>query len=359
MENFQEKIKNQFAKTPIGGIQGRGRDPLKISKGNRFLGIKPNRKFLGRNRSGRNKVKSKRRNNFKTFEARKILASRHGITNALKKVENKYVLSYGDIARLMRQNNYVYNTEVRRWLTKSEKDKEDADEKQKKANQKEPAKKDTVSHISRSDDEIDNTDDSEDDSDKEDPILSKPNPFKFTPPEKKKPEKKDRLKTLQARIILIANGEQSYGDYSIEPDDIDFTIPDEAVKERMGEKQLLWLKNKDKWVDYKGKDPNPLEHYKGTLGRAMLVNAGEYSFLDFEDGNIDMVSEKMEHLGYEYIDGDWVYTEEEAALTEEAAGTSSTPTNAGPGANSQGIAPFRARLGSKMKKRTFPETTAI
>jgi hypothetical protein len=358
MENFQEKIKNTFAKTPVGGIQGRGRTPLKISKGNRFLGIKPNRKFLGRNRSGRNKIKSRRRNNFKTFDARKILASRHGITNALKKLENKYVLSYGDIARLMRQNNYVYNTEVRRWLTKSEKDKEDA-EKKKAAAKQEPAKKsDSSSNSHSSDDEVD-SDGSEEDDDKEDPTLSKPNPFKLEPIKKKKPEKKDRLKILQARIILVANGEPEYGNYSIEPDDIEFTIPDDAVKERMGEKQLLWLKKKDKWVDYKGKDPNPLEHYKGTLGRAILVDLGEYSYLDFEDGDIGIVSDKLDNLGYEYIDSDWVDTEEKETVTEEAAGTSSTPTNAGPGANSQGIAPFRARLGSKMKKRTFPERTVV
>lgn len=359
MENFQEKIKHAFSKTQVGGLQGRGRTPLKISKGNKFLGIKPNRKFLGRNRTGRNKIKSKRRNNFKTFDARKILASRHGITNALKKAENKYILSYGDIARLMRQNNYIYNTEIRRWLTKSEKDKEDEIKKKAQPKQQEPTKKSSDSKNSQQDDDKLDHDDSEDDLDKDDPVLSKPHPFKLEPIKKNKPEKKDRLKTLQARIILIANGEPEYGEYSVEPDDIEFTIPGEAVIERMKDKQLLWLKKKDKWVDYKGKDPNPLEHYKGTLGRSILVDLNEYSYLDFEDGNIDMVSDKLDSLGYEYIDGTWVDTEEKETVTEEAAGTSSTPANAGLGANSQGISSFKARVGSKIKKRTFPERTVI
>lgn len=43
------------------------------------------------------------------------------------------------------------------------------------------------------------------------------------------------------------------------------------------------------------------------------------------------------------------------AFYEDAAGTSATPANAGPGSNSQGIAPFKARLGTT-SKRTFPET---
>lgn len=358
MNYFTEKINQAFGKTPIFRVQGRGRTPLKIQKGDRLLGAKANRKFLGRGRTSRNKIKSRRRNNFKTYEARKILAARHGIPQALKKEDNKYVLTYGDIARLMRQNKYTYNTDLRRWLPKKAKaDEKDAEEKDKKetpyANK--PKEKPTTSTGGSSKDDFD--DEEEEETGEEDP-LDKPEPFKFTPPEKKKPVDPDRLKTLQARIVLIANGEPQFGEYDIIPDDIQFKITDDQVKQRMMDRDLLWLKNRDKWVDYKGKDPNPLEKYKGTLGRAILVNEGEYSFLDFEDADLELVSEKMEDLGYEYIDGDWVDTEEKEELTE-AAGTSSTPANAGPGANSQGIAPFRARLGSKMSKRKKPERVVI
>jgi hypothetical protein len=360
MENIKQKLIEAFTGTPAQRIHGRGRKPLQINKGDRMLGLKPNRKFLGRNRSGRNKIKSKRRNNFKTYEARKILAQRHGVINALKKEDNKYLLTYGDIARLMRQNNYTYNQSLKRWLTKKEKEDEEDKGKDKKEDPY-PNKKKTepASSHKHSSDEDDSEDEDDAETDQNDP-LNKPEPFKYTPPEKKKPEDKDRLKTLQARIVLIANGEPDFGKYEIIPDDIQFTIPDEQVKQRMMDRNLLWLKNKDKWVDYKGKDPNPLEKYKGTLGRAMLVSNGEYSFLDFEDGDLEMVSEKMEDLGYEYIDGDWVDTEEkEPEPISEAAGTSSTPANAGPGANSQGIAPFMARLGSKVSKRKKPERVVI
>jgi hypothetical protein len=356
--NFQEKLKNQFLQSPnqVGKIQGRGRDPLKINRGNRLLGVKPNRKFLGRNRSGRNKIKSKRRNNYKTFNARTILATKHAIGQALKKVDNKYVLTYGDIARLMRKYHYTYNKELRRWLTKAEKQKDKDDEDKKKSNS-EPKDKTTVSKTHDRHNDDDSNDEEDDEPEDEIEPLS-PEPFKLTPPEKKekKPEK-DRLKSLQARIVLISNGESNVGEYSIQPNDIQFTIPDNDVINRMKDKELLWLKNKDKWTQYNGKDPNPMEGYKGTLGRAILVDNEEYSFLDFEEADLDMVSEKMEDLGYEWVDGNWVNTEEQ--ITEEAAGTSSTPANAGPGANSQGIAPFKARLGAKMRKRTFPGRTVI
>lgn len=413
MNDFQEKLKNSFINPSI--FQG-GRNALKIGKVNKLLGKKSNRKFLGRNRSGRNKSKSKRKNNFKTFDARKILSGRHGIINALKKNNNKYVLTYGDIARLMRKYGYAYNRDLKKWLSKEEKIKI----------KKEPEKK--ISHSSElnkkshdtddSDEESDDFDDNEDDDDSDD--FSIPDSLNTPKPKNKEPEK-DKLKITQARIILIANGEQNFGEYTIESDDIKFNTSDEEVFERMMEKEMLWLKNKDKWVDYKGKDPNPLEGYKGTLGRAILVENKEYSFLSFEEANLDIVSEKLEDLGYEWLDGTWSNTEETVTEThspeyidyynrcrqeygsckvcgepltrvrsmyftnicynghawagdercpqydkvtpnkidEEAAGTSSTPANAGPGANTQGIAPFKARLGSKMNKRTFPETTVI
>ena len=351
MENIKQRIIEAFTATPTARIQGRGRKPLQISKGNKFLGIKTNRKFLGRNRSGRNKVKSKRRNNFKTFEARKILSQRHGVTIALKKQDNKYLLSYGDIARLMRQNNYTYNQTLRRWMTKKEKD----DEKDVKKNAYPNKQKQATAPTHKSDKEVKKPDDVEK---ADDDVTPKSEPFKFEPVDKKKPKDKDRLKIMQARIVLIANGQTDVGNYEIIPDDIEFVVPDKEVKQKMLDSGFLWLKNRDKWVDYKGKDPNPLEKYKGTLGRAILVSNGDYSFLDFKDGNISMVSDKMEELGYEYLDGTWVSKDEKEPL-EEAAGTSSTPANAGTGSNSQGISPFMSRLGSKVSKRKKPERIVI
>lgn len=358
MENFREKLNEAFAGTPTARIQGRGRKPLQINKGNKLLGLKPNRKFLGRNRSGRNKIKSKRRNNFKTLEARKILAQRHGVANALKKVDNKYLLTYGDIARLMRNNNYTYDATIRRWLTKKEKKKDTETDSNKKENPYPNKLKSPSEEPVKRNSEEDFPNDSEEDTlDKNDP-LNRPDPFKFQAPKKKKTKDKDLLKTLQARIVLISNGEVDFGNYEIIPDDIQFSIPDGQVKQRMLDKEYLWLKNKDKWVDYKGKDPNLLEKYKGTLGRAILVHNDEYSFLNFENGNIDSVEEKMKELGYEYTNGSWIDMQEKESL-EEAAGTSSTPGNVGTGANMQGISPFMSRLGSRITKRKIPEPIVI
>ena len=117
IRDFQEKLKNTF----LNPVFQKPINPS-ISKGNRFLGKKGARKFLGKNRSSRGKVKSKRKNNYKTLNARKILQSRHGIGNALKKIDNKYVLTYGDIAKYMRKFHYEYSQELRKWIAKPQKD---------------------------------------------------------------------------------------------------------------------------------------------------------------------------------------------------------------------------------------------
>jgi hypothetical protein len=345
---FIEKLKNAFA-TPVNKPQNIG-----ISKNDKFLGKKKARKFLGRNRTDKNKTKSKRKNNYKTANARKILASRHGIANATRKNENKYVLTYGDISKLMRKFHYVFNKSLGKWLEKSpsDKKKDDVEKNDKKDVVKKPEVHQGTIHSDGKDDE----EKPEKHIDKK-PIIA-PIDYNIPDKKKKKDSKKDDLKALQGRVILVSMGEEVCSNYEIESDDnIQFTVPDEAILTEMSEKGLLWLKKKEKWVKMDGKDPNLIEGYKGTLGRSILINLGEYSFLDFESNNLEHVEEEMENNGYEWIEGTWVNTEEKEEVVE-AAGTSSTPA-ASSGFNSQGISPFSAKLGDMMKRKHFSEQELI
>jgi hypothetical protein len=345
-KTFQEKLHNTFLNPTF-------QKPIRhpdVAKVDRFLGKKGARKFLGRNRSSRGKVKSRRKNNYKTLNARKILQSRHGVANSLKKIDNKYLLTYGDIAKLMRKFHYVYDQMLRKWVAKTPRDKKKEEPIEKKAD-KEPQDKEKGDNGSSGGDKDKDTGNEPEEGKKKDI-----KPFEFKPIDKKEPKKehKDRLKSTQGRIILISMGQEDCAEYTIIPDDIQYKVPDADVLMRCSEKGLLWLKKRDKFTDYKGKDPNLLEGYRGTLGRAILIGIHKfYSFLSFEEENLDMVNEKMEELGYEFLDGSWHNTEEEQENLTEAAGTSSSPAAMGPGQNTQGIARFNDIMPGDIKKRKF------
>lgn len=279
-------------------------------------------KGIGRKALKKSKIKGKRKNNYKTQDARRILASKHGISKALKKVDNKYEMTYDEIAKLMRHYTYAFNKDKGKWFRKKDTDK---------------AEKPTSSKSQTS---------SEQPKDTKAPKESKKAKTKVVSPEDITPNlksdktssikkldisqgvsqedgnylTKESMKSYQARLIsyLVNQNTEEGGWYDAiqilesPQKTLEFYLPKEKIYEFLESNQITWIEERKVWIDIDGNYPISDEIHNGRQGitcRATLANEGYVNFLDVEDSSDEEALDLAKELGYTWADGNWTKSE--------------------------------------------------
>jgi hypothetical protein len=281
-----------------------------------ILGKKKVIKGLGR--KGVKKSKSKRKNNFKTQDARRILASKHGVSKALKKDKNKYVMTYDEIAKLMRHYSYSFNKDKGKWLRKkpstgssssaptssSPKSKEtpSSPEKTKKSSSKSKIK------VQSEDDITDNL--------KSDKTTSIKTSADNTDIDNSNYLSKESMKSYQARLIsyLLNDNTEEGGWYDAiqllksPSGSLEFYLPKTTIYEYLDNSKITWIEERQVWIDIEGNYPIPEENHGGRHGitaRAILANEGYTNFLDVNETSDQEALDTAQELGYTWFDGMW------------------------------------------------------
>lgn len=308
--DIKSKIKSIFT-------EGKLEEKASISS---ILGKKKVLKGLGRKAIKKSKIKSKRKNNYKTQDARRILASKHGVSNALKKVKNKYVMTYAEIAKLMRKYSYTFNKDKGKWLKRK-----DATDKAKNSTTSNSSE---VSTIEKGNDKKEKTADKKAKTKVEKEEDISPN-LKSDKKESLKldlslPDSSDNgnyvtkesMKSLQARLIayLLVDNVEEGGWYDAiqllkgEQGALEFYLPKEKIYEFLETKEITWIEERQVWIDIDGNYPISDDNHGGRQGitaRAVLANLGYTNFLDLEVDDSEVQSTIIE-MGYNYRDGVWV-----------------------------------------------------
>jgi hypothetical protein len=274
--NLKNRIQSLFAE----GLSSKKKSISNI------IGKKKVIKGIGRKAVKKSKIKSKRKNNYKTQDARRILASKHGVGNALKKIENKYVMDYAEIAKLMRQYKYTFNKDKGSWLKKK-----DASDKHissntsttktdtKKDNSIEPKSKESkkakikVNKIDDVDDKLK--------SNKESSLKSHSNM------DSKNIISAESMKSYQGRLITyLMNKTDQDGKWLdaiqiVDGDPLEFYMPKESIYDYLSSQEITWIEDRKVWVDLDGDFPISYEIHGGRMGitaRAILANLGFINF---------------------------------------------------------------------------------
>lgn len=281
------------------------------------LGKKKVLKGLGRKHLKKSKIKSKRKNNYKTQDARRILASKHGVGNALKKMKNKYVMTYADIAQLMRDHSYTFNKDKGKWFKRKDTGNEpkkgaDTSASSTKASEKEVAPKKSEkakTKIASFDDFTNKLKSDKTTSVKAFELqMGADNGNYIT---------KESVKSYQARIIAyLLNIDTEEGGWidaiqliDGEPDKLEFYLPKEKIFEYLETQQLTWIEERQVWVDIDGNFPIADEVHGGREGitsRSILANLGYINFLDLDEVSDQEALDTMAELGYNWVDGIWM-----------------------------------------------------
>jgi hypothetical protein len=294
--------------------QGVERKDLQRSNLDKFFKVKQNRKFKGRSKvtSGRNKSGvgggRRRRFNSKTQEARKLLATRHGISRATKKVNNKFVMRYGEVAKLMRRNGYIFNRTSGKWLTKKDAPKDD----KKPTTVAAPTK--TNSPIEK-DDDVTKKDDATSSTDTTEVLTTGPikakgkkadtvlDLFVADKTQNMANDDVESLKSLQARLYLFMQGNETALSF-IEKDGemIPDVSPSDIITYMKSEYGFIWNDQYSVWItpDHEFVFANNTfgEDAKSILARSILAKEGYFTGLDlYEVGKKDLYA-KIEELGY-------------------------------------------------------------
>jgi len=280
-----------------------------------ILGKKKVLKGLGRKGLKKSKVKSKRKNNYKTQDARRILASKHGLSQALKKEKNKYIMTYDEIAKAMRKHNYTFNKDHGKWFRKKDKGgatKSDTPtssyKKPEETNDAPKASKKAKVKVEKPEDLSDKLK-----SDKESSI--KPLDIANDQGESGNYLNKESMKSYQARMIaylLNQNTEEGGWNDAIQiigtSDKLEFYLPKEKIYEFLDAQQVSWIEERKVWIDIDGDYPVPENIHggrQGITGRANLANDGFVNFLDLEDTSDQESLDTLTELGYNWGDGMW------------------------------------------------------
>ena len=268
-------------------------------------------KNIGRKGLKKSKIKGKRKNNFKTQDARRILASKHGISDAIKKIKNAYVMTYAEIAKLMRDYHYSFNKDHGKWFRKKDtetsspsntnkihKPKENGENKKKHSKGKIRVSK------------------PEDISDK----------LKSTAKSSVKSElsngiegntlDKESMKSYQARILghLLNKNTQEGGWLDAiqmlknENGVLEFYLPKDKIYEFLASVEIFWINERNVWVDSDGNYPIPDEVHGGRYGitgRSVLANIGFVNFIDVDNVEDQEVLDTLKELEYNWVDGEW------------------------------------------------------
>jgi hypothetical protein len=282
-----------------------------------ILGKKKVLKGLGRKGVKKSKIKSKRKNNFKTQDARRILASKHGVSKALKKVKNKYVMTYAEIAKLMRHHSYVFNKDKGKWFKKKDTgnvnkstpapSSHKKDDEQTSTKQKGSSKGKTK--VEKFDDLTNKLK-----SDKSSSIK----PFAGIDVHDTNAPSKESEKSYQARLIAYilnvnmteeGNWNDAIQIVSSNEQNIEFYLPKEKIFEYMDSMQFTWIEERKVWVDMDGNFPIADDNNGGRMGitcRALLANQGYVNFLDIEETTDEDAYTMAKELGYNWNNGMWI-----------------------------------------------------
>jgi hypothetical protein len=253
---------------------------------------------------GRKKIqkhKRKRKNNYKTQNARKILSVKHGVGQALKKKDNKFILDYSEIAKLMRKYKYSFNIEQGKWLKK--KDAEVGQEKPQVVSktpdeispENAPVASETPKEVEK---EITNIEDVSSN-------LKSNAPESVKNDEESNSVEKESYKSLQARLIafLLTNKEWKESIQVVDKDPLEFYLPKQQIYDFLTEKQITWIESRNVWIDIDG--IYPVDDRQGITGRALLSNLHFLNFLDVDGPTNEEVFSKLQELGYNWNDGLW------------------------------------------------------
>lgn len=283
-----------------------------------ILGKKKVLKGLGRKAVKKSKIRSKRKNNFKTQDARRILASKHGVSKALKKLKNKYVMGYAEIAKLMRHHSYVFNKDKGKWFKKKDAGniKKSSDSSYVKKDKETSDKPESNKKSSKAKTKVEKFDDLTNKlkSDK----TSSLKPLDGIEPKEMNAPSKESEKSYQARLIAfitnINNTEEGGWNDAIQivgssENNIEFYLPKEQIYEYMDSMQYTWIEDRKVWVDIDGDFPITDDNHGGRMAitcRALLANMGYVNFLDIEDSSDAEAYEMANELGYQWNNGMWV-----------------------------------------------------
>lgn len=307
--DLRSRIKSLFAEGVLAEKQS-------ISS---ILGKKKVLKGLGRKAVKKSKIKGKRKNNYKTQDARRILASKHGKSAALKKVDNKYVMTYDEIAKLMRGFSYSFNKDKGKWLKKK-----DAAGAAKAAPKNggatiEPSKPE-AKKSSKAKNKVETVDDISDKLKSDKTSSVKPFEMGVNDKENNNYLVKESVKSFQARLIayLLNTNTEEGGWYDAiqvltgENGALEFYLPKEKIYEYLETQQTVWIEERKVWIDADGNYPVPDEVHMGRQGitsRAILANEGYINFLDLEETSDEEALDMAKELGYTWVDGVWVKAE--------------------------------------------------
>ena len=280
---------------------------------------------LGRKAVKKSKIKSKRKNNYKTQDARRILASKHGKSAALKKVDNKYVMTYDEIAKLMRGFSYTFNKDAGKWLKKKDSASVAKSAPKGGATPIEPSsKKPKASSNAKTKVETPEDISNKLKSDK----ITSIKPFEMNTPSQDNNNNyltKESVKSYQARIIsYLLNTNTQEGGWldAIQilkgpSSALEFYLPKEKIYEYLETQQVVWIEERQVWIDADGNYPIPDEIHMGRQGitsRAVLANEGYVNFLDLDETSDEEALDMAKELGYTWVDGVW--NKPEAPITE-------------------------------------------
>lgn len=298
--DLQNKIKSLFAE----GIGSHDEKNI-----NAIIGKKKALKNLGRKSIKKSKIKSKRKNNFKTQDARRILASKHGVSNALKKNKNKFIMDYADIAKLMRQYNYTFQKDNGKWFRKKDKS---APEAKSNEPEKSEAPKEAPPEVPKKTKiKVEKPEDIDD------KLKSDKKPsLKITNPSTNKEENNylsdESMKSYQARLIAYLLHDKWLDAIQIvDEQKLEFYLPKETIYDFLTSKELTWIEDRQVWIDIDGDYPIPDDIHNGRKGitaRAILANAGFVNFLDLDTSD-DTVLSSITELKYKWIDNMWIKPE--------------------------------------------------
>ena len=292
---------------------------LLTEKENTSFGKKKIIKGIGRKALKKSKIKSKRKNNYKTQDARRILASKHGVSKALKKVDNKYEMTYDEIAKLMRNYTYAFNTDKGKWFRKKDVDKveKSSNGSSSKVSDKEPKNKETSKESKKAKTKVESSEDITPNlkSDKTSSIK-KLDISHGDSQEDGNYLTKESMKSYQARLIsyLLNQNTEEGGWYDAiqilesTQKTLEFYLPKEKIYEFLESNQITWIEERKVWIDIDGNYPISDDNHNGRQGitcRATLANEGYVNFLDVEDSSDEEALDLANELGYTWVDGNW------------------------------------------------------
>lgn len=296
---------------------------LLIEKEKLSFGKKKIIKGIGRKALKKSKIKSKRKNNYKTQDARRILASKHGISKALKKIDNKYEMTYDEIAKLMRNYTYAFNTDKGKWFRKKDTNKVNKPSTNSKSQSSTDQKKDTKEpkESKKAKTKVESSED----------ITQKLKSDKTSSIKKLDISQdegsdngnyltKESMKSYQARLIsyLVNQNTEEGGWYDAiqilenTQKTLEFYLPKEKIYEFLESNQITWIEERKVWIDIDGNYPISEEIHNGRQGitcRATLANDGYVNFLDVEESSDEEALDLANELGYTWVDGNWAKSE--------------------------------------------------